>query len=122
MRRDQRVGGAGLGEIAGHADHLAAGLGLHARHSLIDALLRSARHDHARAFASQARGDGVADAGGAAGDQREFAFEFQIHAAALPGSPRVGARETADFAFSGAGLKRRGDQKAVHIRVRASAA
>ena len=69
----------GLAEVAGEADDVAVRFGLDFGDSLLDALLRPAVDDHLGAFARQTRGDGEADAGGAAGDDRAFALELKIY-------------------------------------------
>jgi hypothetical protein len=79
MAPRQFVGRGGRAQVAREARHVTAGFRFHASHRFIHRRLRTAIDDHARAFLRQSAGDGVADAGGAAADQRQLAFQLQIH-------------------------------------------
>ena len=80
-------------EVAGEADEIAAGFGFERRDRFLNVSGRAAIDDHPRALASEGRGDGCADARGAARHQRPFAVEFEVHRMAY--SRRPGRRPRA---------------------------
>ena len=80
MAARQILGRPGRPEIAGEADQITAGLGLERGNRLVDVARRAAVDDHAGSLARKVRGDGGANARGAARHQRPLAVEFEVHA------------------------------------------
>ncbi len=66
-------------EVAGESNHVAFGLRLHRGHGALHGGLRPPIDDDGRAFARERSRDGIADARGGTGDQRNFLRQFQIH-------------------------------------------
>jgi hypothetical protein len=72
MLAHQGLRDRGHTQVAGKTDHIAFGVSLHRRHRVVHRGGGSPADDHGSAFACERGRDGIADARGGTGDQRNF--------------------------------------------------